>query len=117
MEILNLIIKKAWFDKIMSGEKKHEYRDIKPSTQKKYCEVDVDGYAVISDDGNVVPRRYDAIRFFVGYNKGRASSLVKVKGAYIDLFDDGYGNLVTDVQNGIEYCKAQITYELGEVIG
>lgn len=30
MQTTNLIIKKCWLDKILSGEKKIEYREIKP---------------------------------------------------------------------------------------
>ena len=30
MKTLTLSLKKKWFDMIMSGEKKEEYRDIKP---------------------------------------------------------------------------------------
>lgn len=115
MKILSLIIKQAWFDKIMFGKKKKEFRDITPNTQKKYCEVDKEGYCV-ERDGEIVPRHYDAIRFYVGYNKNRDTALVEVKGAHIELYEDKNGNLITDTYKGIEYYKACITYELGKVI-
>ena len=35
MEILHLTLKKKWFDMILSGEKKEEYREIKPYWNKR----------------------------------------------------------------------------------
>ena len=35
--MLTLTIKKKWFDMILSGEKKEEYRDCKPYYQKRFC--------------------------------------------------------------------------------
>ncbi len=37
MKILTLIIKKEFYDQIVSGEKKKEYREITPRTEKRYC--------------------------------------------------------------------------------
>lgn len=34
-KILHLTLKKRWFDMILSGEKKEEYREIKPYWQKR----------------------------------------------------------------------------------
>ena len=44
MEILTLIIKQKFFDEILSGKKTQEFREIRPTTQKKYCQLDADGY-------------------------------------------------------------------------
>lgn len=35
--MLTLPIKKKWFDMILSGEKKEEYREIKPYYQTRFC--------------------------------------------------------------------------------
>lgn len=40
---LYLTIKQVYFDEIMAGTKKEEYRDITPTTYKKYLECDEDG--------------------------------------------------------------------------
>lgn len=87
MEILTLIIKQKYFDEILAGTKTQEFREIRPNTQKKYCELDEEGYCK-EEDGILIPRKYDAIRFYVGYNKDRASALVEVKDARIELFED-----------------------------
>ena len=72
MKILTLNIKKIYFDEIMSGAKKIEYRELKQTTLNKYTCLD-------ESDGKRYLRRYDAIRFFVGYHKDRESALVQVK--------------------------------------
>ena len=115
MEILQLIIKQKFFDEILAGKKKQEFREIRPNTQKKYCELDEEGYCK-EVDGILIPRHYDAIRFYVGYNKDRASALVEVKGAHIELFEDENHNLIEYDYNGDTYFAAQVVYDLGRVI-
>ncbi|HBL33124.1 MAG TPA: hypothetical protein DDZ96_04805 [Porphyromonadaceae bacterium] len=71
MKILTLIIKKIWFDEIIAGRKDVEYRELKQSTLNRYTWVS-------NDDGKRYLKKYDAIRFYVGYNKNRPSALVEV---------------------------------------
>ena len=51
MNILHLTLKKKWFDMIASGEKREEYREIKPYWNKR------------------LNKSYDIIRFRNGYAK------------------------------------------------
>lgn len=115
MDILKLIIKQKFFDEILSGKKTQEFREIRPNTQSKYCQLDAEGYC-IEKDGVILPRHYDAIQFYVGYNKDRASALVKVTGAKIELFEDENHNLIEYTYKGDTYLAAQIVYDLGDVI-
>lgn len=69
--ILTLNIKKVWFDMILSGEKTIEYRDLKSSKLNTYTWVDNDGKRYL--------RKFDAIRFYVGYHGDQDSALVEVK--------------------------------------
>ena len=71
MKVLTLNIKKIYFDEIMSGTKKIEYRELKQTTLNKYTYID-------EADGKRYLRRYDALRLFVGYHKDRESALVQV---------------------------------------
>lgn len=71
MKVLVLNIKKSFFDEIMNGEKKIEYRELKQTTLNRYTYID-------EADGKRYLRRYDALRLFVGYNKDRESALVQV---------------------------------------
>lgn len=91
MKILSLIIKKVWFDEIMSGRKKIEYRELKQTTLNKYTWVS-------NEDGKRYLKKYDAIRLYVGYNKNRESALVEI----VDTTYDADGQTVE--------------YHLGEVL-
>ena len=71
MRILTLNIKKFYFDEIMSGIKKIEYRELKQTTLNKYTYLD-------ESDGKRYLRRYDALRLYVGYHQDRESALVQV---------------------------------------
>lgn len=71
LKILTLNIKDVYFKQIMDGSKTIEYRDLKQTTLNKYTYVD-------EADGKRYLRRYDAIRFYVGYHKDRDSALVQV---------------------------------------
>lgn len=71
MKILTLNIKKVFFDQIVRGEKKIEYRELKQTTLNRYTYVD-------EADGKRYLRRYDALCLFVGYKKDREGALVQV---------------------------------------
>lgn len=91
MKILTLIIKQVWFDEIIAGRKTIEYRDLKQSTLNRYTWKS-------NEDGKRYLKVYDAIRFYVGYNKDRKSALVRI----IDIKYD---------KN-----KRMIEYYLGEIL-
>ena len=55
MKILHLTLHRKWFDEILNGTKKIEYRNIKPYWTKR-----------LSDSGK--PKKFDEILFRNGYN-------------------------------------------------
>lgn len=124
MNILTLSIKQKFFDQIISGEKKQEFREIRPKNAKKYINYICDGkeYGADEDlpeDGNVdvMPIKYDAIKFLTGEYKGkRPFAVVEVKGAKVQLLTDENGEDIVYEENGIEYILSQIVYELGDII-
>ena len=71
LKVLTLIIKDVYFQEIMSGEKTVEYRELKQTTINKYTYID-------EANGKRYLRRYDVIRFYVGYHEDRDSALVEV---------------------------------------
>lgn len=117
MNVLTLSIKQNFFDEILQGAKTQEFREIRPSSQARYCEVDDEGFVVVQD-GIIVPRQYDAIKFLTGaYNKGpRPWALVEVKKAEIQLFVDENDQFIELEQNGETYYAAQVVYDLGAVL-
>lgn len=110
MKILTLIIKQIYFDQIIAGKKRIETREVLPSTEKKY---------VVIDEDNAITDliKYDAIRFYVGYNKNRDTCLVEVKGASLtEYYHEKTNEPVFLTQNGIEYLRLDIVYKLGKVL-
>lgn len=122
MKILNLIIKQKYFDAIMAGRKVQEFREVRPTTIKKLLHLDEEGYEVEDEYGNAQPIKYDAIRFFVGYNKDRDSALVEVESAYCEIFVDDddkpivYESGVDKDGNPLEWIAEQVVFNLGRIL-
>lgn len=66
--ILHLTLKKKWFDMILSGEKKEEYREIKPYW-----------------DYRLVSGKYDEVAFRNGYNPDSPWMLIELHGIWKSL--------------------------------
>ena len=122
MKILKLIIKQCFFDEIIKGTKKQEFREVKPTTIKRLLQLDKDGYEVEDENGNAIPIQYDALQLYVGYAKNRASALVEVKSAYCEIITDEKGEPIiyehgTD-ENGepLTWVVEQVVYNLGKVL-
>lgn len=119
---LQLIIKQEFFDAIVAGKKKQEFREVKPTTIKRYLQLDEDGFELEDDDGNALPIEYDVIRFFVGYKKDRDSAIVEVVGAHCEIFVDNndepiiYEHGVDKDGNPLVWVKEQVVYDLGKVL-
>ena len=60
MRILHLTLKKQWFDMIASGEKKEEYREIKPHWKARLC----CGFPTLLSE-----KDFDVVKFTNGYSK------------------------------------------------
>lgn len=122
MKVLNLIIRQKYYDAILAGRKVQEFREVRPTTIKKLLQLDEDGYEVEDADGNAQPIKYDAIRFYVGYNKDRDSALVEVLGAHCEVFVDDDGKPITykygrdkDGQP-LVWVAEQVVFDLGKVL-
>lgn len=66
MNTLTLTLKKQWFDMIKSGEKKEEYREIKPFWKKRLRNVVLKTALSTVYEGF---QRYDNLVFTLGYPK------------------------------------------------
>lgn len=61
MRVLHLTLKKKWFDMIASGEKREEYREVKPYWSKR------------------LNKKYDVIQFRNGYRPDSPTMRVELK--------------------------------------
>ena len=68
MKVLNLTLKKKWFDMIASGEKREEYREV-----KKYWIDRLYAWGNMYD----APREFHAVKFRNGYSKNAPTILVE----------------------------------------
>jgi len=68
-KILSLNVKETYFKGIVAGTRKEESRLLKPSTIKKYT---------YQEEGKRWLKKYDAIRFSVGYQKDSPNALVEI---------------------------------------
>ena len=74
-KILHLTLMRRWFDEILNGTKKFEYRDIKPYWTKR----------LFDEDGNI--KNYDVIYFINGYSKDCRKMKVEFKGVGFGKFE------------------------------
>lgn len=85
-KVLTLSVKKEWFDKIVSNEKKEEYREIKPYWIKRLttnCEV---VYDVVAETycGKVLYRPYTHVIFINGYGDDKPRIEKEIESIDID---------------------------------
>lgn len=126
MKELSLIIKQRWFDEIVAGAKKVETRDIRAAIAHRYIEYydEATGQVFrkdtdIPEDNDTAfarPIKYDALRLYAGYTKGRDTCLVEVEGAEIVTLVDEQDNEILYEYQGREYVAAIIEYRLGRVL-
>ena len=113
--MLYLPIKQNYFDEIVAGTKKKEYRDISPTTYKKYLDCDEEGNPYANDevlspedleyygadllmackDGKFPFYFREDIKFLnlaVGYNKERDTAIVEVESITAQIPNDRNGH-------------------------
>lgn len=118
MRTLHLTLKKKWFDVILSGEKKEEYRDIKMYWGKRLL-CDIGRTCQFFDEnfkpkfntfyGRSVPPQYyktflyDSVTFKNGYSKNAPEIVIELKGITI-----GLGLLSWGAKKDTEYFIIQL---------
>lgn len=122
MKVLNLIIRQKYFDAILAGRKVQEFREVRPTTIKKLLQLDEDGFEIEDEDGNAQPIKYDAIQFYVGYDKDRDSALVEVLGSHCEIFVDESGEPIIYEHgrdkdgNPLVWVAEQVVFDLGKIL-
>lgn len=99
---------KKYLRYVVCGEEFADLKDV-PDKEPYNSELDDKGFEVSIID-------YDAIRFYVGYNKDRDSMLVRVNNSILQFFEDEEGEPVYYEHKGAVYIASQMIYQLGEVL-
>lgn len=97
--ILRLTLKKKWFDMILLGVKKEEYREIKPYWIKRLV-----ANPLLS---GIVFKRFTHVSFKNGYNKNSREILIEVEDVRVSK-----GNAEWGATEGIKY----FVIELGKIV-
>lgn len=137
---LYLTIKQTFFDQIIAGTKKEEYREIKDTTYLKYLAHDKEGIfydtSILSEDpGDImiynngeypyIPINYKCLYLAVGYAKERDTATVEVKHITFEVAKDKQNKEMRfnwNEKEGVIPCADgelaiwQVVYHLGEVI-
>lgn len=100
-DILYVTIKKEFFDQIMSGEKKEEYREPTDYWFRRLM--------VIENNIPVAVKPFKYIRLCVGYNKDREEAIVEIKDIYHCKF-------VKNIPEGFRKGDESFVIELGQII-
>ena len=142
---LYLPIKQIYFDAIIEGTKKEEYREIKETTYNKYLLSGLENkerIIIISDEYTgsfedldikmfnngfypFIPIRYKFLRLVVGYGKERDTAMVEVTDITFQVakYENGKDvRLIFDDGNGYSYAENgdfavwNVVYHLGKVV-
>ena len=76
MRVLHLTLKKKWFDMILAGEKKEEYRELKKYWHRRFiCSV------MSKEDEDIISyKEFDYVIFKNGYQKNSPTASFKFEG-------------------------------------
>ena len=141
---LYLTIKQKYFDEIMAGKKKNEYREIKDTTAAKYLKMwkeggqrglyfdasliegDPEGDICIYNDGvyPYIPVDYKFLKLAVGYAKDRDEAIVEVVNITFEQMKlkDGSEARFDEIDGEFEanpdgrFAFWMVNYHLGEII-
>lgn len=83
MKTLHLTLKKNWFDMIASGEKREEYREIKPYWIKRLLNYGYEDEYETPYLTTQMVKKYQTIEFRNGYSKNARKMLVEWHGLSI----------------------------------
>jgi len=97
---LYLVLQKKWFLEILKGEKKEEYRD--------FTDYYINRLAEFKDGEMVDTKKYDTVRFQLGYSKNAPQMVLECKGVLIEMDNE------EDQEFNTENCNFVI--ELGEIL-
>ena len=127
MRALQLVLKKKWFDMIASGEKREEYREIKPHWMKHFMRCYSKEKCLAGECGEIIQGKtwpcyagihnkycnkfcgWDNVTFYHGYATDRPSMTFSV-----DRIDVGTGNPEWGAEPGKKYFVIKLKERLDQ---
>lgn len=109
MKTLHLNLKKKWFDMILSGEKKEEYRDITEYWAKRFHKRDcyyTDTFRPLNNNPNML-KDFDTVTFSNGYAKDRRQ---------VEVIFKHFGIHEGKPEWGAEKGKEYFVLHLGDIV-
>lgn len=97
-KILHLTLKKTWFDLIERGEKREEYREIKPYWKARLCEAWDD-----TDLNQFKAKKFHLVKFRNGYSKSARTITFLVERISV-----GEGNPDWGAESGKSYFRIEL---------
>lgn len=97
---LFLILTKKWFLEILKGDKKEEFRDFTEFYISRLGELDKDGELIDT-------KKFDTVRFALGYAKNRPQLVVECKDVLIEV-DEGVEDELTDKNSNFVILLGEI---------
>lgn len=79
-KVLNLTLNRKWYDLILKGEKKLEYRELKKYWISRFSDVGSKANSEMTDLIEFVPKKFDMIIFRNGYAKNAPSFKIECLG-------------------------------------
>ena len=116
MKILNLKIKQRYLTAMLEGRKVQEIREIRPNNEKKYIQLDAQGFAIEDANGNSVPLHYDAIMFVTHFGEDADFALIEVKAAHTEILVDNNDKVISYDYKGQDYLAERVVYDLGKIL-
>lgn len=104
---LHLTLKKKWFDMILSGEKKEEYRDIKNYYDNRFIDRKEQNKLDNKPYNLIAWKKFDTVTFKNGYAKNAPVIVIQLLNINIDYGLSTWGAVI-----GQEYY----VLSLGEII-
>jgi hypothetical protein len=83
MAVLHLTLKKKWFDMILSGDKRHEYREYKDYWKKRFL--------IPKTHPPICTLKYDTVIFRNGYSKTAPTMELELAGIRIGFGHPAWG--------------------------
>lgn len=111
-DTISLVIKKQWFNAILSGKKTTEIREVRPQSASRYIR-----YVPDEELGEKVEiKPYKVMRLYMGYETDRPHFDIEILSAELIIVIDDKDQEIMYKYKGEMYVQTLIEYQLGSIL-